>query len=191
VATLGFPPPDLRGFPRQTLHANVALFRIHRDRRGPWWFSSNGSGRFDLDPPGGTCYLSLSALGAFVEVFRTAVFVDAIDTSDRRLSTVYPPRDLLLADCTSSRARMFGVNAAVHSTPDYSVTRAWAAAFHDQGFDGVRYYCSHDPSQREVGIALFGDDGEAGWPFENTSSLGADVLEEVKRRFGINVVLMP
>lgn len=31
---------------------------MHRGEYGAWWFSSDGSGRFDLAPPDGVCYLA-------------------------------------------------------------------------------------------------------------------------------------
>src|SRR5260370_200925 len=55
-------PADLSGFPRLRLERGVTLFRIHKVRPDPWWFSNNGGGRFDLTvgagAPGdaGTCY---------------------------------------------------------------------------------------------------------------------------------------
>lgn len=90
------------------------LFRMHQGDLGPWWFSSDGHGRFDLRPPQGTCYLSLSPLGAFVEVFRDFTFVDAADVAARAVSRLQVPRDVVLANCTSSRARRFGITGEIH-----------------------------------------------------------------------------
>lgn len=191
MASLGSPPADLRGFPRRSLRGSVELLRIHPVGLAPWWFSSDGNGRFDLAPPAGTCYLSLSPIGAFVEVFRDFTFVDAADVRARVMARVRAPRDVVLADCTSTRARGFGVTAAIHSTAEYSTTQAWAAAFGSRGFDGVRFYCGHDPSQREVGIALFGDAGEADHPVVDTLPIGEELLRDVERRFGIHVLPAP
>lgn len=164
------------------------LFRIHPGHLGPWWFSSAGHGRFDLDPLQGTCYLSLSPLGAFVEVFRDFTFVAAADVAARSLSRLQAPRDVVLANCTSSRARRFGVIGEIHSTPAYGTTQGWAAALLNAGFDGVRYFCGQDPSQREIGIALFGDAGEADWPVTETTEIADEVLHTVEQRFGIHVL---
>lgn len=191
MALLAAPPTELRGFPRRSLRSSVDLHRIHPVGLAPWWFSSDGSGRFDLQPSAGTCYLALSPAGAFVEVFRDFTLVDAVDVSTRRISLVRVPGDLVLADCTSSRSRGFGVTAAMHSTPDHATTQAWAAAFRRRGFDGVRFYCGHDPAQRQVGIAIFGPAGEAALPVVETAQLGNDVLEDVARRFGIHVLPGP
>lgn len=53
--TLG-EPGDLTGFPAAA--APKRLVRVCRAENGTWWFSSDGSGRFDLDPPEGTCYFA-------------------------------------------------------------------------------------------------------------------------------------
>lgn len=173
------------------MRKSVNLFRIHPVGLGPWWFSSDGHGRFDLAPPAGTCYLSWSPLGAFVEVFRDFAFVAAADVAARALSSLRIPDDVVLADCTSPRARGFGVTAAIHSTSDYATTRAWAIAFRDRGYDGMRYFCGHDPSQREIGVALFGNDGEAPWPAVGTSPIDDDLILAVRRRFRIHVLPAP
>lgn len=188
---LGPPPASLRDFPRWTLATTKLLFRIHPGDLAPWWFASEGHGRFDLRPPQGTCYLSLSPFGAFVEVFRDFDFVDAADVAARALSRLRAPRDVVLANCTSSRARQFGVTGEIHSTPAYDTTQRWAAAFQDADFDGVRYFCRQDPSQREIGIALFGEAGEADWHVAETTRIADEVLHAVERRFGIHVLPAP
>ena len=191
MAVLEHPPADLRAFPRRNLRRSVELHRIHPVGLAPWWFSSDGNGRFDQEPPGGTCSLAASPVGAFIEVFRDFTFVDAADVAARRISRVHVPHDAVLADCTSARARGFGVTAAVHSTPEYGTTHAWAAALRQGGFDGVRDFCGHDPSQRQVGIAVFGGAGEAAFPVIDTVQLDDTVLLEVERRFGIHVLPAP
>lgn len=63
-------PPDnqgLREFPCRTLSAGDVWWRQHRESVGPWWFSSDVSGRFDLEPPSGTCCLASSASAAIRE----------------------------------------------------------------------------------------------------------------------------
>jgi hypothetical protein len=39
---------DVRDFPSLTLPAGKLIYRIHRDGPSPWWFSHDGSQRFDL-----------------------------------------------------------------------------------------------------------------------------------------------
>jgi hypothetical protein len=185
------PPAKLGNFPRRALRSTTDLVRIQPNDLGPWWFSSGGHGRFDLAPPNGTCYVALSPLGAFVEVFRGFTIVDSADVAHRALSRLCVPRDVVLADCTSPRARRFGVTGEIHSTADYTATQGWAEAFRGAGFAGVRYFCGQDPSQRELGVALFGVAGAADWPVAETTPIAEQVLRAVERRFGIHVLPTP
>jgi hypothetical protein len=55
------PPPAaeaLAGFPVWHVLAGTVLCRVTSAGFGPWWFSSDEEGRFDLVPPRGTCYLA-------------------------------------------------------------------------------------------------------------------------------------
>ncbi len=191
MSPLSEPPARLDGFPRRRLPPTAPLYRIHRLDRAPWWFSHDGSGRFDLATPRGTCYLAEEPLGAFVEVFRAMAVVPSAEVDARRVSTLHAPRPFVLADCTSRRARAFGITAAIHSGEDYTRTQAWAAALAAAGFDGVRYLLSHDPAQRSVGVALFGPAGLAQWPVEATGPVDSTVILRARREFGIRVVPTP
>jgi len=159
---------------------------------GPWWFSTDGSGRFDL-PRGsdrGTCYLADDPLGCFLEVFRFTWLVPEEEVQRRRLARLELP-EVLLADCTASRSRRFGITAEIHSTTDYGLTQRWAAAFAAAGFDGVRYLLRHDPGQMLSGVALFGPAGAPDWEVPPGEPLGSDLLLEAERRFGIRVLPTP
>jgi hypothetical protein len=92
-----------------------------------------------------------------------------------------------LANCRSSQARKFGMTGEIHSSTGRGRTQAWARAFARAGFDGVRFLVRHDPAQRRVGIALFGDGGQADWPVRFTVDIGATLLLDVERLFGIRV----
>lgn len=183
----------MAGFPRKRLARGARLYRIHRTGHGPWWFSHDGSGRFDLsDPEGlGTCYLAERPLGSFVEGFRDTALVDERDVEARVLSSVPLRAQAVIADCCSQRARAFGVTAAIHSSEDYDRTQLWANAFARAGFDGVRYLVSHDPGQRLVGVALFGPAGAPAWPPGRAKPIPDDVIEQAGRIFGIRVVPRP
>lgn len=65
--TLGA-PGDLSGFP--AVPPPARLVRVCRAARATWWFSADGSGRFDLNPPEGTCYLATDAYAAIREATR-------------------------------------------------------------------------------------------------------------------------
>jgi hypothetical protein len=188
VSPLTAPPADLAGFPSQEWSPAIPLYRIHRQRRDAWWFSSDGSGRFDLSPPHGTCYLAADPLGCFVEVVRDVATVASEFLVIRRLSTLRVPEPMLLADCTARAARRLGVTGAIHTTPDYRLTQAWAAALHQAGFAGFRYLVSHDPAQRLIGVALFGPAGRTAWPVLTTVRIDDELIDVATREFGIRVI---
>lgn len=129
-------------------------------------------------------------MGCFLEVFRFWTLVPEAELAARRLVLLdLPP--VLLADCTSSRCRGFGLTGEIHSTPDYPLTQTWAAALAAAGFDGIRYLLRHDPGQRLTGTALFGSAGMADWPIHPSEPIGPGVIEEAERRFGIRVMPTP
>jgi hypothetical protein len=192
VSPLAPPPDDLEGFPRVELDSERPLFRIHRLERSPWWFSYDGSGRFDLlTADVRTCYLAQRPVGAFIEVFRTGTVIPEAEVNARALARLRVPGATELADCMSSRARSFGVTAAVHSQPNYALTQEWAQAFAAAGFGGILYRVSHDPSGSELGVALFGAAGAQDVPIENTEAIPDEILEEARIRFGLLVLPTP
>jgi RES domain len=190
VSPLGLPPDDLSRFPAFELDRRRSLYRIHRTDVGPWWFSSDGSGRFDLRDRG-TCYLAVTPVGAFIEVFRVHTVIPEQEVDARSLSSLVPPTRTTLADCTVSRARRFGITAAINTQPDYTATRAWAEAFAAAGVGGIRYRLSHDPAQRELGVALFGEAGEQDFPVRRSEPVPAAVVEDARQRFGLVVAPTP
>jgi len=192
LSPLGRPPDDLSRFPAFDLRRRDRLYRLHRSDVGPWWFSSDGSGRFDLrESDHGTCYLAVSAVGAFIEVFRVATVIPEAEVEARSLSTLAPPKRVNLADCTVSAARKFGITGAVHMQPDYALPQAWAAALAAAGFGGIRYRLSHDPAQKELGVALFGAAGQQSLPIRRTETVPPAAVEEARQRFGLVVAPTP
>jgi hypothetical protein len=180
------PPADLTGFPAYELRRGQRLWRIHRAGRSPWWFSSDGAGRFDLRQPDGTCYVAGDAVGAFVEVFRQ-VYIQEVDVRGRLLAALSAPRSFRLADTTRAEARRFGVTLALVGTIDYDATQEWAAAFRRAGFGGIRYRLRHDPTGSLIGFALFGRAGDRRWSGRSTP-VPDEVVEEARRRFGVRIV---
>lgn len=112
------------------------------------------------------------------------------EVETRRIAHLEPP-PARLADCSSGLCRKFGLTGELHSTPEYALTQAWAAALANAGFDGIHYLLRHDPGQRLVGVALFGPAGEPSWPFTPGEPIGADIVSEAERRFGVRVVPAP
>ena len=130
-------------------------------------------------------------MGAFIEVFRVATVIPEAEVDARVLSSLAPSKATRLADCTVSAARKFGITGAIHTQPEYALPQAWAAAFAAAGFGGIRYRLSHDPAQRELGVALFGKAGERKARARRTEAVPADVVEEARQRFGLVVAPTP
>jgi hypothetical protein len=75
------------------------------------------------------------------------------------------------------------VNGEIHTTPDYSITQAWASALAAAGFEGVRYLCRSDPGMRLVGFALFDRAGQAPdgrWPQGRDEPVGEAIVREAE-----------
>lgn len=150
-------PGDLRGFPATSPPSR--LVRVCRSGPGTWWYSSDGSGRFDLHRPEGTCYLATDAYAAIREATRLGpVSTDWVRT--RELREVSPPDpDARLAATTRKPAGTYGVTTELVTLVPYDLPRRWAAAFRAHGFDGIRHQLRHDQRARPSGIALFGAAG--------------------------------
>ncbi len=188
---------SLKGFPRRTLRGDRTVYRIHRAATGPWWFSSDGSGRFDPLGTGlGACYLAEQPLGAWVEVFRKRMLAAEEELTERRLLSVQLGRNLRLADLTSRRALAFGVTASLGADERYDDSQAFAVEAAHARFDGIRYLVRHDPAQRLSGIALFGsagspDPADRNWPPGDDLPIPDDLVAEADRRFGYRVLPRP
>ena len=122
---------NLDGFPRRTLRGDLELHRIHKAANDPWWFSTDGSGRFDTKH--GTCYFAGRPIGAWVEVFRKRMLLPEEEVTGRALHTVALGRSLRLADITSRRALAFGVTASLGADESYAAGQRFAAAAIDAG----------------------------------------------------------
>ena len=114
--------------------------------------------------------------------------VPRAEIQSRLLARLELDRALSIADCTAESARAWGLTAEIHSSPDYTGTQAWAAAFARSGFDGICYFLRHDPAQRLTGIALLGPAGSpAGFPAGTSAPIGTDLTERVAERFGVRL----
>lgn len=183
----------LEGFPRRTLRGDRTLHRIHRTARGPWWCSSDGSGRFDPVGTGlGACYLAERPLGAWVEVFRMRMLLAEADVLQRSLLSVQLGRDLRLADLTSRRALGFGVTAS-RADERYDASHGFAVRAVQAGFDGVRYLMRHDPAQRLYGIALLAPTGapDPATPVHRDGPIPDTLVAEAVKRLGYRVLPGP
>ena len=188
---------SLEGFPRRTLRGDKPIYRIHRSASGAWWFSSDGSGRFDpLGTDKGACYMAERPLGAWVEVFRKSMLLAEAEIRERSLLAVELGRALRLADLTSRRVLRFGVTASLGADQHYRDSQAFAASALQAGFDGVRYLVRHDPAQKLFGIAVFGDAGapdpaDVDWPGGDDAPLPDELAGRARSAFGYRVLPTP
>jgi RES domain len=190
--SIGPPPPveQLVGFPVWHVHAGTVLCRVTTSGLGPWWFSSDAQGRFDLPKPRGTCYLADDEVGALLEVLGPVVVVSS--TWARRLSLWHLglPYQCSAADTTVRAARGFGVTAELASLTPYDLSQRWAAAFAAAGHQGVRYRIRHDPGGSRA-LALFGAAGERRWPRGRRQDIGPSLLTRLAAEAGLRVAPLP
>ena len=179
------PPASLAGFPRTQVPAH--LVRVCRTSRTTWWFSSDGSGRFDLVRPRGTCYLATDRFAALREASRGGPVTPQWATG-REVRRVAPPDPAArLAATTWARAARFGVTTELVTITPYDLPRRWAVAFWLAGFAGIRHELRHDPRARSSGVSLFGDAGDPGWAPGTAEPLTREALEHA----GVSVLDIP
>jgi len=166
---LGPPPASLSGFPTYPLGVETDLFRAHRRDLGPWWFGNDGSGRFDLPAPRGTCYLALDPLSALRErlgpVLGGSQAVPESLLEESVVSRLRLPAPCEVADAQDRAVAGFGVTRELETTVPYAVPQAWARAFDEAGFAGVRYGPRFTPGDSSA-VALFDEGGAAQWPVD-------------------------
>ncbi|HEY0874249.1 MAG TPA: RES domain-containing protein [Vicinamibacterales bacterium] len=151
-------PAALTGFPYSLPPRR--LVRVCQRVNGTWWFSSDGSGRFDLKPPEGTCYFATDAFGAIREASRLGPVTPAWIAA-RELRHVTPPVPRArLAATTRKAAGAYGVTNELTTMLPYDLPREWAAAFRAHGFAGIRHILRHDPRARPGGVSWFGRAGD-------------------------------
>ena len=190
--SIGAPPqPDeLADFPVWHVHAGTVLCRVTTSGFGPWWFSSSAHGRFDLDPPRGTCYLADDEVGAMLEVLGPVVVVSPAWAGRLSMWHLGLPQQCSAADTTVRAARGFGVTAELASMTPYDLPQRWAAAFAAAGHQGVRYRVRHDPGGSRA-LALFGAAGERRWPRGRRQQVGSALLGRVAAEAGVRVAPVP
>ncbi|HEX6568164.1 MAG TPA: RES domain-containing protein [Acidimicrobiales bacterium] len=190
--SIGPPPPpeQLAGFPAWHVHAGTVLCRVTSAGLGPWWFSSDAQGRFDLEPPRGTCYLADDEIGALLEVLGPVQVVSPAWAGRLSMWHLGLPHQCRAADTTVRAARGFGVTAEIASITPYAVPQRWAAAFAAAGHQGVRYRIRHDPGGSRA-LALFGAAGERRWPRGRSQRIGRAVLSRLTAESGIRVAPVP
>jgi hypothetical protein len=188
------PQGGLEGFPGWTLRRNRRLYRAHHADRCPWWFSSDGSNRFDLPTPNGTCYLASDTESAVRERWGEELiglgFVPYAVAATTVASALTVPSGGKVADCTAREAAKHRVSREIGTTGDYQITQRWAEALGPDGagFSGMRYQPRFSTDSRTWALGLFGDAGErADWMTDPSPRSGFAIAADL----GIKVAEPP
>jgi len=166
--SLGEPPTDctpLRSGPGHV--PSKTIFRCSRNVHSePWFFSSDGGGRFDLRSPVGTCYLGSDKVAALREVlgpdYTTGAIVAHKFFDERRIWNAVPISAAWsrgVADLLEDQWDAHGITTELFTTTRYPLTQAWAACFHAAGWQGLRVGLRHVLAADRSGVALFGPEG--------------------------------
>ena len=195
----GLPPSSLAGFPGRALESGTMLFRAHLAERAPWWFGSDGGGRFDLRAPQGTCYTALDAESAVRErlgpVLGSRAALPETTLADVVVSRLPLPERRRAADLQSRGAARFGVTRELESMVPYVVPQAWARAFAEVGFEAVSYGPRFTPGECTA-VAVFGPEGLASWEGDPSPVPAQQISPDLRawptpRRADLSVVRPP
>jgi hypothetical protein len=187
------PRGSLAGFPEWVLRPDRIWYRAHKAAAAPWWFSSDGSGRFDLRQPHGTCYLASDAEAAVRERWGEDLLAFGyvpVGLAERtEVSELRVRKGGRVADLCAGDAADFGVTREISTTGRYDITQAWANALGPlgEGLLGVRYQPRLSSDSRSWALGLFGDSGAGGWPADAHPVAGMDLAG----RLGIEVASPP
>lgn len=154
------PGLNLEHFPAAALTTETILTRAHSANYDAGYFSSSMKGRFDLSSPRGTCYAADDIVTAIRESFGVATvggFVPAEDASRMRV-TLFKGVQGSFAAVSTPEAANFGVTGELPNMVPYGVPQAWAAAFDEAGYDGIRYASRFSPGL-PAAWAIFGESG--------------------------------
>lgn len=183
-----------QNFPALDLHPERVLFRIHRAANDPVYFSNSGLGRFDLlgIAGSGTCYLSPSPIGAYLETFGRIGTIAWSDVEQRRLSELTLARALRLGDLTNRTILgRYGITGDLSVGADYSPSQDLARQLYDLGFDGIYYTIRHDPAFIERAVAVFGGSGEQKLFVASTAPIPDAVIGQGARDYALLVLPSP
>lgn len=188
------PEEDLRGFPIHRLTPVARLWRVVRDGRNPWWFSSSGGGRFDLPAPEGTCYLASDDLAALLEAVGPELLPGGLAPASllegRQLRLLSVPGPRRLANTLAGRAARW-VTSEIGTITPYGSPQAWARAFRSHGLEGIRYSVRHSTSHRHWSVALFGRTGEEAWRRGRRIPIGPDHRTRLLSAHGVRLFEPP
>jgi hypothetical protein len=180
-------------FPSVVVHPDRVVYRVHRASNDPLYFSSSGLGRFDvLGVAGlGTCYVSPSPIGAYLETLGRLGTISSEDIDDRRLTELTLARSLKLGDLTNrSVLGRYRITGDISVGTDYTSSQELAQSLYELGFDGPYYTIRHDPAFLERAMAIFGGSGEEKLFAVATTAIPDTVLDQGALEFG-SLVLPP
>ncbi len=187
------PPADISGFPTKQLRKGRMLYRAHNKDNGPWWFASDDGGRFNLDPPAGTCYLAVDEETALRERLGRAMVKRGVVSQgwadETVVSRVSVFRGGRVAHTCHREATNHGMTReiATYARRGYGLTRSWARRFHAVGLRGILYESRFTTITEPNAYALFDDAGSKSWPDDPAPASGADAC----RRAGLKVFSPP
>ncbi|MGN6160230.1 MAG: RES family NAD+ phosphorylase [Marmoricola sp.] len=183
---VGEPPDDLSDFPSVALSG--LWFRAHSASHAVWWFSSDGSGRFDLTEPNGTCYLGSSVGVAVRERLGRRLSAGPVPAAvaDQMLVSRVRLR-ARVADAIARAAERFGITREIGTVTPYDLPQRWAAALHAAGHRGVRYWPRFALAPEDLSVALFAPAGLGTRRGDPGPFTGRDAL----RAAGIPVIGVP
>jgi hypothetical protein len=190
-------PAQLAGFPTHTYPAGTAFVRSHSSGRGPWYFTNNGAGRFDLAGTHGTCYVAEDEVITLLEKFGGMKAVPDYSIEGVSISSVSLAGDLVVADLTSNKGVAYGVTGEIFDTSNYPLTQRWAASLHAAGFAGVRYWARHELEHDHRAVAIFDSAGaradSATHGVNSTDALvdRTDLLERWQKETGVTILVVP
>lgn len=157
------PVKTLEGFP--LVKYGREMYRAAR--AAPWWFCTCGGCCFDISadhPSGlGTLYAGSDPITGVLEIIGPEMMERPISReflSVRTIWTLGYDREVILADLSHESAVGFGVTNELSTRVPNGIPQAWAVAFADENFDGIRYQTRFSTGTQATGIALFDEAGE-------------------------------
>ncbi|WP_406359052.1 RES family NAD+ phosphorylase [Streptomyces sp. NBC_00658] len=191
------------------LDPEAEVFRIYRRELvdgtpgNPVWFCDGLKQvcRFDLTGEPGTCYVSSSPDGAFIEVFqriggRGVPYTEVEKRSLARLSVAGEQKALVDLNVNANLGIM-GIDAQlVHETAEgYPRSREFAQQAFGEGLQGVRWNSLRDLTGSRVNFALFsrvsGEDEDKILNIEETEPIPDWLASDIAAEFGVTVLRSP
>jgi hypothetical protein len=186
---------DVRDFPRTTWKAERPFYRFARreidgKKASPWWFCNAGDCRFDLSGTRGTLYAGTDEFVGVLEYVGHEMVDGVIGfeyLNQRGLWRLRYDAPFPLANLSSGRSSSFGVSDALAAMDSYEVPQAWAGAFGEAGFEGIRHRSLFDTREESRALAFFDEAGLHRWPKEFVYEGGNE--ENITALARINIVV--